>query len=98
MVHTVQGHRAVTYDHAYSNEMSDEFWDRWVDNGESIYWSWREGQINWVYTHAGNPGLQPATAGQSSSYANETWSDATDDQAANGMNWLGWATVGTPQY
>jgi hypothetical protein len=97
-VHVIQAHRAITYDHNYSNEMSDEFFDRWVDNGESIYGSWCDAQINWVYTHAGNPGLQPATAAQSSSYANETWANATDNQAPDGMHWLSWVTAGNPEY
>ncbi|MBD3343853.1 MAG: hypothetical protein GF401_02175 [Chitinivibrionales bacterium] len=97
-VHAVQGHRAATYDHNYSNEISDEFWDRWVDNGESLYWSWRQAQIHWIYTVTGYPGLQPATGAANSTYGYETWAAAGNEMAPDGMGWLGWATVGDPDY
>ena len=97
-VHAVQGHRAVTYDHSYSNQMSDEFWDRWVDNGDTIYYAWRQAQINWVYNHGPAPGLQPATMAHNSTYLYETWANAGDAKAPDGANILSWATVGTPQY
>jgi hypothetical protein len=97
-VHAVMGHRALTYDHTHSIEMSDEFFDRWVDGNESLYSAWRKSQVAWVYTYGGAPGLQPAVAAANASYANETWSAAADSKAPNGMGWLGWTTVGTPQY
>lgn len=97
-VHTVQGHRAVTYEYVQSDSMSREFWDRWVSQNNTIYYAWRQAQIHWVYEVGGNPGLQPATAAHSSSYAYELWSNAGDTPAPNGMGWLGWTTVGTPEY
>jgi len=97
-VHAVQGHRAITYEHTYNNQVHDDFFDRWVDGGESFYWSWRQAQVYWIYTVSGNSGLHPATAGVTSGYGYETWSAAVDTLASSGMGWLGWSTVGTPQY
>jgi hypothetical protein len=97
-VHVVQGHRAVTYDHEYSNQMSDEFWDRWVDSGNSIYYSWRQAQIHWVYQEGPAPGLQPASMAHNSTYLNETWSAAGNAKAPDGAGILKWASVGNPVY
>jgi hypothetical protein len=96
-VHTVQGHRAATYDLIDGNAMSGEFWNRWVSWGYSIYDAWRDAQIIWVY-EVGNSGLQPATAAHDETYAYEYWEDATDNPAPSGMGWLGWTSVGTPEY
>jgi hypothetical protein len=97
-VHSVMGHRAVTYDHSYSNEMSDEFWDRWVDQGDQIYYAWQQAQIHWVYEEGGNPGLAPATAAHNQSFGYEQWSSAGDTLAPDGMGWFAYTTVGTPEY
>ncbi|MBN1309625.1 MAG: hypothetical protein JXA18_17020 [Chitinispirillaceae bacterium] len=97
-VHTVQGHRAVTYEYVQPDSMSREFWDRWVSQNNTIYYAWRQAQVHWVYEVGGNPGLQPATAAYNDTYAYELWSNADDDLAPSGMGWLGWATVGTPEY
>ena len=97
-VHTVQGHRAVTYDYTDGDEMSGEFWNRWVSWNNTIYAAWREAQIHWVYEEGGHPGLQPATAAHDSNYANELWTNATNNPAPSGYGWLGWTTVGTPEY
>jgi hypothetical protein len=99
-VHAVMGHRAYTYDHPWSDEMSDAFFDNWVGDGESLYWSWRTAQIDWVYHGGYNPGLQPATMGHNSNYLYETWANAGDEQASSSTKQLvwGWATIGNPEY
>jgi hypothetical protein len=99
-VHAVMAHRAATYDHPWSDEMSDAFFDRWVVNGESLYWSWRTAQIDWVYHDGYNNGLQPATIGHNSNYFYETWANAGDEQASDASKHLllGWATIGDPDY
>lgn len=99
-VHAVMAHRAVTYDHPWSAEMSDAFFDRWVVNGESLYWSWRCSQIDWVYHNGYTSGLQPATMGHNNDYSYETWANAGDWRAPveSKQLALGWATVGNPEY
>jgi hypothetical protein len=97
-VHAIMGHRALTYDNQYSKEAADEFFDRWVDRNESLYSAWARSQIAWVYSHGGAVGLQPAVAAATWAYANETWTAAADARAPSGMGWIGWMSVGTPQY
>ncbi len=97
-VHTIQGHRAITYDYVQSDSMSREFWDRWVSQNNTISYAWSRAQIHWVYEVGGNRGLQPATAAPNNTYANELWSNAGDAPAPYGMGWLSWTTVGTPEY
>lgn len=97
-VHVVMGHKALTYDHSYSNQMSDNFWDLWVDSGWGVTSAWLEAQIRWVYTEAGNPGLLPAGMAPNSTYGTETWAAATDVKAPNGAGILYSRTAGTPQY
>ncbi|MBN1759966.1 MAG: hypothetical protein JW863_16690 [Chitinispirillaceae bacterium] len=96
-VHTIQGHRANTFDYTDGQSMSAEFWSRWV-NGNTIYMAWREAQIHWVYEEEGNPGLQPATAAHDQLWGYELFEDAEDVQAPSGIGYLGWTTVGTPTY
>jgi hypothetical protein len=100
-VHAVMAHRALTYDDQYSYEMSGEFLDRWVVNGESLFNSWKWAQIDWVYYNNGPiPGLQPAEMAHNSAYLSETWANAGDEQAppASKQMALSWGTVGYPQY
>ena len=97
-VHTVQGHRAVSYEGSNPAAMSEEFWNRWVNLGESIYSAWRNAQISCVYENGAHPGLQPATMGANGTFATETYASAGDAAAPYGATWLGWATVGTPEY
>lgn len=97
-VHTVQGHRANTYDYVDWLQMSSEFWGRWVNTGDVISMAWRDAQARWVYEEEGNPGLQPATAASDMTYALELWEDATDTPAPSGIGYLGWSTFGTPEY
>jgi hypothetical protein len=96
-VHSVMAHRAVTYDHAFSNQMSSAFWTRWKTNGETIYSAWVNAQIDWVYTQAGNVGLEPAVMYETG-MNNETWASATNAFATVGTKNLTWTTVGNPQY
>lgn len=97
-VHVVMGHRAVTYDHSYSNQMSDTFWDYWRDSGWGISDAWLEAQIYWVYTMAGMPGLSPAAMGADSTYVNETWAAAADVKAPVSSNIMRYRVVGNPAY
>jgi hypothetical protein len=97
-VHTVQGHRADTYEYVNELQMSAEFWERWVTAGNTISMAWREAQSHWVYEEAGNRGLQPATAASNMNYAFELWADASDAPAPSGIGYLGWSTFGTPEY
>ena len=97
-VHTVQGHRANTYDYVDYMQMSSEFWGRWVNAENTIYMAWREAQAHWVYEEAGNPGLQPATAAPDMTFSFELWEDAADTMAQSGIGYLGWSTFGTPEY
>lgn len=97
-VHTVQGHRAVTYDHDRSDEMSYNFWNGWENVGESIDEAWKSAQIEEVYRNGARPGLQPATMAANSTYGAETYTSAGDEAAPNGASWFSWSTVGTPQY
>lgn len=97
-VHAVQGHRAVTWDHVYSIQMSQQFWNDWCTNNQSLYWSWRNSQVLWVYEAGGFQGLMPATAAHNTDYGLEYFAEATDDPAPDGMNWLLWTVVGYPLY
>lgn len=98
-VHTIQGHRAITYDHAsYFDSMSIDFWNRWVYQNNTIHNAWKSAQIKYVYEKGGYRGLQPATAAPESIYINELWQNATDALAPYGMGILVWGTVGNPQY
>lgn len=97
-VHTVQGHRAITYDVYNTNAAADAFWDHWVNEGASIYDSWRNAQISFIYQNGATPGLQPATMAANGTYGTETFATAQDVAATNGASWLSWATVGTPEY
>lgn len=97
-VHVIQGHRALTYEHQNYDSMSIEFWNRWVYQNNTIYNAWRNAQIKWVYERTGYRGLQPATAAPDLIYINELWQEASDAPAPSGMNYLIWATVGTPAY
>jgi hypothetical protein len=97
-VHTVQGHRAGTWDTYYSYEMNNQFWVDWCERGYTIYDAWRHSQIDWVYEEMGKPGLVPAAGASTSEYGEELFSQATDAPAPNGMNWIRWSTVGYPQY
>lgn len=97
-VHAIMGHRAVTYEYINEVQISAEFWERWVDTGNSVYTAWREAQAHWVYEEAGYPGLQPATAAPSFTYISELWADAGDAPAPSGIGYLGWTTFGTPEY
>jgi hypothetical protein len=97
-VHTVQGHRAATYDLSNPQPLLNDFWNDWVTGGESIDEAWKSAQIEFVYANGANPGLQPATMAATADYAAETWSAAGDDVAPIGAAWFSWRTVGTPEY
>ena len=96
--HAVAGHRADTFDHEYSDEMSESFWDNWIGEEKSYYVSWKDAQIYWIFDQAGVPGLEPACMAKNSDYANETWEEATDNAAPDGAQYLTWYTVGNPVY
>ncbi len=97
-VHAIQGHRYVTVEKIRYDSLSKEFWDRWIDYGNTIYNAWKYANIHWIYEVGGIHGLQPATAAANENYANELWVNAGDELAPHGMGWLGWTTVGNPQY
>ncbi len=97
-VHTVQGHRALTFEHRFSDSMSTEFWTRWAFQNNTIHNAWKCAQIHWVYEKTGYWGLQPATAGADYSYATELFVNAPDYPAPAQMGCLMWATVGNPLY
>jgi hypothetical protein len=104
-VHSVLGHRASSWDHTCSFEMCDHFFFRWVHNGVSIYWAWRDSQIEYGY-HVPKAkgdcfvgtGLSPATGAVNSQYAYESWIDAGDEKAPDGIGWLGYTEVDVPEY
>ncbi len=97
-VHTVQGHRAGTYELENPQPLFNDFWNDWVTAGESIDEAWKSAQVEFIYANGAHPGLQPATMAATSDYAEETWASAVDDPAPNGAQWLSWRTVGTPEY
>lgn len=97
-VHTVQGHRAYSYDLANPQPTYSDFWNDWVNGGESIDEAWKSAQVEFVYANGARSGLQPATMAATSTYAGETWASAGDDVAPIGAQWLTWRTVGTPDY
>jgi hypothetical protein len=97
-VHTVQGHRAVTWDISNPQPLFNDFWNDWVNAGESIDEAWKSAQVEFVYANGAHPGLQPATMAATSTYAEETWASAGSDVAPTGAQWLSWRTVGTPEY
>ncbi len=97
-VHTVQGHQAITWEHPYPVQMAEEFWVQWYDWGYPIWWAWRQGQVIWGYERPGYPGLAPATAAANDSYGQEYYWMAQSGPAPNGMRWLAYTIVGTPQY
>ena len=97
-VHTIQGHRAITFEHFNSDSMSADFWNRWVYQNSTIHNAWRNAQVKWIYEKVGFPGLQPATAAADLIYLNELWQDASNSPAPPGMKILTWATVGIPAY
>lgn len=97
-VHTVQGHRAYTYEVYNPQPLFNDFWNDWVQSGESIDEAWKSAQVEFVYANGANPGLQPATMAANSSYAVETWAAAGNEYAPAGANYLSWRTVGSPEY
>lgn len=97
-VHTVQGHRAYSYEISNPQPVFNDFWNDWVNGGESIDEAWKSSQIEFVYANGAHPGLQPATMAATNDFAAETWASASDDAAPSGANWLTWRTVGTPEY
>lgn len=97
-VHVIQGHRALTFEHQFSDSLAADFWNLWVRQNNTIYNAWRNSQIKWLYERSRYSGLQPATAAHDLNYLNELWQDATDAPAPAGMNCLMWATVGEPLY
>lgn len=97
-VHTVQGHRAITYETNYTDEVSDSFFDKWVDQGYGIWVSWRDSQIYWVYQQGSAPGLEPSAVAATTEYGHETWANASDAPATPAILWITASTVGTPQY
>jgi hypothetical protein len=97
-VHTVQGHRAISYEISNPQPLHNDFWIDWVNSGESIDEAWKSAQIEFVYTGGIRPGLQPATMAANSTYAGETWAAAGDGAAPTGASWLTWRTVGRPEY
>lgn len=97
-VHSVLGHRAVTYDRNVGVAAADGFFDNWIDNGWSIYYSWTKSQIDFMYQNGATHGLEPAIMAANYNYAIETWSAANDNAAPNGAGFLTWSTVGVPEY
>jgi hypothetical protein len=97
-VHTVQGHRALTYDVANPQPLFNDFWIDWVNAGESIDEAWKSAEIEFIYANGARGGLQPATMAANAVYGGETWAAAGDDTAPNGAYWLSWRTVGVPEY
>jgi 3',5'-cyclic AMP phosphodiesterase CpdA len=97
-VHTVQGHRAITYEISNPQPLYNDFWVDWVNSGESIDEAWKSAQIEFIYTGGARSGLQPATMAANATYAGETWAAAGDDAAPTGASWLSWRTVGIPKY
>ncbi len=103
--HSVLAHRATCFDHWYSYEMSDYFFERWIIDGVSIFWAWRDSQIEYGYRvpkAAGDPnvgtGIAPATGAVNNDYAYETWAEAGDEMAPDGIGWLGYTIVDVPEY
>lgn len=97
-VHVVQGHRADSFDHPYGEDASEDFWNRWYNQNQSIYSAWCNAQIYWIYTVTGRRGLQPAQMAHNSDYFYETFTEAENSLAPDGASIFGWATVGNPQY
>jgi hypothetical protein len=97
-VHTVQGHRAVTYESEDPQALMNDFWNDWVNGGKSIDNAWKSSQIEFVYQGAGIPGLMPATMAANETYAYETWESASDVAAPAGAFWFSWRQVGNPEY
>ena len=97
-VHSVMGHRATTWDHEYSDEMTLEFWKQWYEYSMPIFWAWRQSQVKWVYMESGLPGVEPAIAAANDDYRMEYFSNAQDTPAPDGLGSLTWSTVGTPLY
>lgn len=96
-VHAVMAHRARTWEHEFSTEMSEDFWKNWCLNGNELWKAWKDAQIKWIYEEAGF-GIQPATLAPNQSYGTEKFAMASDDPAPYGAAWLAWSTVGTPIY
>ncbi len=96
----MQGHRAQTYDHDYSDEMSDAFFEYWIMERDPAWHAWRDAQFDWIYNGGAKSGLIPATMAPDGRYAFEMYLSADGSDAPDGDddNYLIWAEIGDPEY
>jgi hypothetical protein len=97
-VHTVMGHKAVTFDHDFPYTMSYTFWSKWTNQGINISIAWLDAQILAVYTLGGKPGLCPYSMAPNSTYLREMWADAGDEKAPYGCTVGVYRVAGIPIY
>lgn len=97
-VHAVMAHRARTWEHEYCQEMSEAFWNYWVNDSLPIYQAWEKAQIDWVYDTGACLPISPATLAPNEYYIEEKFDEATDDPAPYGAGAFRWKDAGEPIY
>jgi hypothetical protein len=79
--------------------MSDDFFDYWISDNNSICDAWEKAQIKWVYENGmWAEGLQPATMAANWDCLYETWNAASGSSATSGATIMLHVTVGEPEF